>query len=115
MLVFLPFDSLTIVLPIVSNDDVSMFLTAINIWKEERSTMDIMVDGNRTGQVAGMLHEREIPYSVAIPDVTDLLEKENGSRQSIPRRAYFLIRKIIMVYLDNHHALSQLSCCRLPD
>lgn len=57
--------------------------------------MDIMVDANRTGQVAGMLHEREIPYSIAIPDVTDLIGKENGSRQSLPRKTYLLVRKII--------------------
>ncbi|CAD0202529.1 unnamed protein product [Chrysodeixis includens] len=47
------------------------------------------------GQVAGMLHEREIPYSVAVPDVTELLEKENGPRLSMPRRSYLLFRKIM--------------------
>ncbi|CAH1639214.1 unnamed protein product [Spodoptera littoralis] len=50
----------------------------INIWKEERSTMDIMVNGPRTAQVAGILHERDIPYSIAIPDVSVLLEREQG-------------------------------------
>nr|XP_026495764.1 uncharacterized protein LOC113400423 [Vanessa tameamea] len=48
----------------------------INIWKEERSTMDIMVEGAQSSQVAGMLHEREIPYAVAIGDLRTLMEKE---------------------------------------
>ncbi|XP_031764689.2 uncharacterized protein LOC113518740 [Galleria mellonella] len=52
---------------------------AINIWKEEHSTMDIMVEGSRAAQVSGMLHEREIPYSIAIGDVRAMLEREQGA------------------------------------
>ncbi|XP_053611116.1 uncharacterized protein LOC128675620 [Plodia interpunctella] len=52
---------------------------AINIWKEERSTMDILVESPRAAQVAGMLHEREIPYSVAVGDLNILLEREQAS------------------------------------
>ncbi|PZC76035.1 hypothetical protein B5X24_HaOG205237 [Helicoverpa armigera] len=51
----------------------------INIWKEERSTMDIMVDGPRAAQVAGILHERDIPFSIAVPDVASLVEREQGN------------------------------------
>ncbi|XP_075980753.1 uncharacterized protein LOC142979607 [Anticarsia gemmatalis] len=54
-------------------------LGAINIWKEEHSTMDVMVEGPRAGQVAGMLHERDVPYTIAIPDVNALCEKEQGN------------------------------------
>ncbi|XP_045488617.1 carboxypeptidase A4-like [Pieris rapae] len=52
---------------------------AINIWKEEHSTMDVMVEGPRASQVAGMLHEREIPYAIAVGDVNVLLEREQGT------------------------------------
>lgn len=51
---------------------------AINIWKEKNSTMDIMVDGKRAAYVAGMLHERDIPFSVAVGDVGLLMEKESN-------------------------------------
>ncbi|KAJ0174575.1 hypothetical protein K1T71_009683 [Dendrolimus kikuchii] len=57
-------------------------LGVINIWKEERSTMDIMVEGPKTAQVAGMLHEREIPFAIAIGDVGLLIEREQGSALS---------------------------------
>ncbi|CAG9788791.1 unnamed protein product [Diatraea saccharalis] len=53
-------------------------LRTLVIWKEERSTMDIMVERSRAGQVAGMLHEREIPYSVAIADVGLMISRERG-------------------------------------
>ncbi|KAH9630248.1 hypothetical protein HF086_012433 [Spodoptera exigua] len=52
---------------------------AINIWKEEHNTMDILIDGPRAAQVAGILHERDISYSIAIPDVAALLEREQGN------------------------------------
>ncbi|XP_062530636.1 uncharacterized protein LOC101735349 [Bombyx mori] len=55
---------------------------AITIWKEENSTMDIMVDGPRITQIAGMLHEREIPYSIAIGDVGSVLSREQGIKYS---------------------------------
>lgn len=45
--------------------------------------MDIMVEGPRTPQVAGMLHEREIPYSVAIADVSGKIEKEHKPLKNI--------------------------------
>ncbi|CAH0694678.1 unnamed protein product [Spodoptera exigua] len=51
----------------------------INIWKEEHNTMDILIDGPRAAQVAGILHERDISYSIAIPDVAALLEREQGN------------------------------------
>lgn len=54
-------------------------VTAINIWKEERSTMEIMVEGSKSVQVAGLLHERDIPYTVAIADMTALLQKEQNT------------------------------------
>lgn len=57
----------------------SVTFPALTIWKEERSTMDVMVEAPRSAQVAGMLHEREIPYSVAIGDVGLMLEKEKGT------------------------------------
>lgn len=63
--------------------DPIMFLSvAITIWKEENSTMDIMVDGPRITQIAGMLHEREIPYSIAIGDVGSVLSREQGIKYS---------------------------------
>ncbi|XP_045500690.1 carboxypeptidase B-like isoform X1 [Colias croceus] len=52
---------------------------AINIWKEEHSTMDVMVEGPRAAQVASMLHEREIPYAIAMGDVDIMVEKEQGT------------------------------------
>ncbi|CAG9564627.1 unnamed protein product [Danaus chrysippus] len=52
---------------------------AINIWKEERSTMDIMVESPHAAQVAGLLNERDIPYSIAISDVKTLIEREQGN------------------------------------
>ncbi|XP_059052557.1 carboxypeptidase A2-like [Achroia grisella] len=51
---------------------------AINIWKEEHSTMDVMVEGSRAAQVSGMLHERDIPFSVAIGDVSAMVDREQG-------------------------------------
>nr|XP_034834978.1 carboxypeptidase A1-like [Maniola hyperantus] len=54
-------------------------LGAINIWKEELSTMDIMVEGPRSAQVAGMLHERDIPYAIAIGDVDPMIKREQGN------------------------------------
>ncbi|KAL4711506.1 hypothetical protein ACJJTC_000522 [Scirpophaga incertulas] len=59
---------------------------AINIWKEEQSCMDILVEGPRAGQVAGILHERDIAYSIAIGDVALMIEKEQGSASSIVSR-----------------------------
>ncbi|XP_028025604.1 carboxypeptidase B-like [Bombyx mandarina] len=44
--------------------------------------MDIMVDGPRITQIAGMLHEREIPYSIAIGDVGSVLSREQGIKYS---------------------------------
>lgn len=58
-------------------------VSAINIWKEENSTMDIMVEGPRAAQVAEMLHEREVPYSIAVPDVNALYEREVNSITSM--------------------------------
>lgn len=56
--------------------------------------MDIMVEGPRSGQVAGMLHEREIPYSVAVGDVAVLFEREQGhSASKIIRRGSATLRK----------------------
>ncbi|XP_063625628.1 uncharacterized protein LOC134797337 [Cydia splendana] len=52
---------------------------SINIWKEERSTMDFFVDKPRVAQVASMLHERGIPFSVSIRDVDELRCCEQGS------------------------------------
>lgn len=40
--------------------------------------MDIMVEGGRAAQVSGMLHEREIPYAIAVPDLKHLIDKEQG-------------------------------------
>lgn len=58
------------------------FKTALNIWKEDHNTMEIMVEGSRVASVAGMLHEREIPFSVAVGDLDTLLEKERGAATS---------------------------------
>lgn len=48
--------------------------------------MDVMVEGSRASQVAGMLHEREIPYAVAVGDVNVLLEREQGTALNKLRR-----------------------------
>nr|UPI76685.1 M14 metal carboxypeptidase 8 [Antheraea yamamai] len=40
--------------------------------------MDIMVEGPRIVQVAAMLQEKDIPYSVAIGDVGIIIEREHG-------------------------------------
>lgn len=40
--------------------------------------MDIMVEGSRSATVAGLLHEKEIPFAVAIGDVNLMLERENS-------------------------------------
>ncbi|XP_068617828.1 carboxypeptidase B-like [Battus philenor] len=53
---------------------------AINIWKEERSTMDVMVEGRKAAQVAELLDERCIPFAVAIGDVGPLLDQEKGCK-----------------------------------
>ncbi|KAJ2945705.1 hypothetical protein O0L34_g547 [Tuta absoluta] len=50
----------------------------INIWKEEASTMDLLVEGSRLGQLMGLLREREIPYTVAVQDVGSKIEAEKG-------------------------------------
>lgn len=52
---------------------------ALNVWKERPSTMDVMVRGSKAAQVAGVLHEREIPFSVAIGDVELLVAKETAN------------------------------------
>ncbi|KPJ18702.1 Carboxypeptidase A1 [Papilio machaon] len=49
---------------------------AVNIWKEERSSMDIMVEGPKSTQVAELLYERSIPFAVAIGDVAPMLDRE---------------------------------------
>lgn len=41
--------------------------------------MDVLIDGSRCAQIAGMLHEREIAFSVAIGDVSMMIEKEQGN------------------------------------
>ena len=41
--------------------------------------MDIMVEGPRSVQLADMLHEREIPYAVAIADIGVILDKQQGN------------------------------------
>lgn len=48
--------------------------------------MDIMVEGPRVAQVAGMLHEKDIPYSVVIGDVDIILEREHGTALSKPTK-----------------------------
>lgn len=57
--------------------------------------MDIMVEGPRAAQVAGMLHEREIPFSIAVPDVNTMLEKEQG--HAISKRLSTDIRKNLSI------------------
>lgn len=59
--------------------NLSIFVAVINIWKEEVNTMDIMVESPRSAQVAGMLHERDIPYAIAIGDLNPMLLREQGS------------------------------------
>ncbi|KAI5642069.1 zinc carboxypeptidase domain-containing protein [Phthorimaea operculella] len=54
----------------------------INIWKEEASTMDVMVEGSHLGQLMGLLREREISYTVTIPDVGSKIAAENGGSAS---------------------------------
>ncbi|OWR51415.1 molting carboxypeptidase A [Danaus plexippus plexippus] len=41
--------------------------------------MDIMVESPHAAQVAGLLNERDIPYSIAISDVRTLIEREQGN------------------------------------
>ncbi|KAJ8715137.1 hypothetical protein PYW08_005118 [Mythimna loreyi] len=60
-------------------------LGAIHIWKEDRSNMDIMIDASRAVQVAGILNERDIPYTIAIADLTALLEKEQNITVNISK------------------------------
>lgn len=71
--------------------------------------MDIMVEGRRSGLVAGMLHEKEIPFSVAVPNVDQLVEKEQRTVSNTFRRSgnasrfrkYFLISFILSSMLSN--------------
>lgn len=51
-------------------------ILAINIWKEEPSTMDVMVEGTWAPQVAHMLRDKQVPYRIAMPDVNSLYEQE---------------------------------------
>lgn len=41
--------------------------------------MDVLVEGNRLSSVAGMFHEREIPYTVAIADVNAIIQCQQAS------------------------------------
>lgn len=41
--------------------------------------MDVLVEGNRLESIAGMFHEREIPYTVAIADVNTILDFQQAS------------------------------------
>ncbi|CAK1587071.1 unnamed protein product [Parnassius mnemosyne] len=75
---------------------------AINIWKEERSSMDIMVEGPRAAQVADLLHDRCIPYAVAISDVGALLDREQGCTKS--RRSACGLRRCMD--WKNYHRLN---------
>lgn len=71
--------------------------------------MDIMVEGPKTAQVAGMLHERDIPFAIAIGDVGLLIEKEQGntlaktirSNSSGPRKIFSFIILISNNILSN--------------
>lgn len=56
-----------------------IWFPAVNIWKEEPSNMDVLVEGNRLASIGGMFHEREIPYTVAIADVNAILEFQQAS------------------------------------
>lgn len=47
--------------------------------------MDIMVEGPKSAQVADLLHERCIPYAVAIGDVGVLLDRERGGPTKSPK------------------------------
>ncbi|XP_050348097.1 carboxypeptidase B-like [Nymphalis io] len=49
--------------------------------------MDIMVEGPQSSQVACMLHEREIPYAVAIGDLRTMLEKEQDAIKKARRNS----------------------------
>ncbi|CAB3234166.1 unnamed protein product [Arctia plantaginis] len=62
---------------------------AINIWKEEQSTMDVMVEGTWAPQVAHMLREKHVPYKIAMQDVNSLYEQEIVTNNCIgpPRNA----------------------------
>ncbi|XP_047992762.1 uncharacterized protein LOC125231359 [Leguminivora glycinivorella] len=64
-------------------ETLGIIFLAINIWKEERSTMDFFVDKPRVAQVASMLHERGIPFSVSIRDVDELKSREQGSTVTV--------------------------------
>ncbi|XP_049875904.1 carboxypeptidase A1-like [Pectinophora gossypiella] len=57
----------------------TIYFKTVNIWREDPSTMEVLVEGNRAAQIAGMLHEREIPYSVAVSDVEAMLDLEAGA------------------------------------
>lgn len=41
--------------------------------------MDIMVDGTKTAQIATLLIERDIPYTIAVPDLNAILNKEQNA------------------------------------
>ncbi|CAH2229957.1 jg14029 [Pararge aegeria aegeria] len=56
--------------------------------------MDIMVEGPRSAQVAGMLHERDIPYAIAIGDVDPMIRREQGSSFTKDSRTSALRRKM---------------------
>ncbi|XP_045451565.1 carboxypeptidase B-like [Melitaea cinxia] len=49
--------------------------------------MDIMVEGPQSSQVAGMLHEREIPFAIAIGDLSAMIEKEQDVNKKARRNA----------------------------
>ncbi|CAH2043872.1 unnamed protein product, partial [Iphiclides podalirius] len=78
---------------------------AINIWKEERSSMDIMVEGPKSAQVADLLRDRCIPYAVAIGDVGNLLDREQGC-PSKPQKSKRGANKTVCMDWNSYHRLS---------
>ncbi|XP_041982515.1 uncharacterized protein LOC121735680 [Aricia agestis] len=51
---------------------------AINIWKEDQSGMDVMIDGERSQILEAMFIERNIPYVVAINDLNNVKRREQS-------------------------------------
>lgn len=57
--------------------------------------MDVLVESNRLESIAGMFHEREIPYTVAVADVNAILEFQQASLAKA-----FCKSKLMLIFLQ---------------
>lgn len=54
--------------------------------------MDVLVEGNRLPSIAGIFHEREIPYTVAVADVNAIIEYQEASLAKAFCKSKFKLR-----------------------